>query len=172
MKRIIGIFLSIISLGLVLGLNAGSAHASTDFYYGDQHTPQVFMNDSGYGCTSSTPVIGWSFSRTSNSSIYQINQGNGYITLHFKSCGNSWCVWQYGFGGGDNLYMHTCDGSANNDLFYDTTGQSVFQLANKGNGLITGYNIGQQLKTGAYVSGQSDWINYSLSMGKQKPRPG
>lgn len=123
--------------------------------------PDAWMNDSSYGCANGTPVIGWTQETGgSNERVYFISLGNGDWTLHFQSCGNNVCIWQYGFSGYDNLYMHTCNGGANNDLYYlSSLGGGYNAYCNQGdNACVTGHVNNQQLTSQTFAGDWSSWI--------------
>jgi hypothetical protein len=155
--------------GMILKANntLAAIPTSTGWAYARNNGAQpVWMNDSQSTCNSSTPVIGWgSNARTQNMQVYFINQGNGYLTLHFNSCGNEFCVWQYGFNGTNNLYMHVCNGNNYADLlWYGQTSSGYWQIHNGGDsGYYTGSNIvGNSLTDNNYYTyGNSEWGFYS-----------
>jgi len=155
---------SLKGLHLVPIPNSGGAFALCDDPSGTN--PTLCANDSGFGCTDSTPVLGWQDVDTANEAVYLINQSNGYSNIHFQSCGNSWCIWQYGFGGSGNyLYMHTCSATANNDDFYEQSAGGIWDyVRNKGDNqfLGAGTNQGQQLYTSVNNGGYSNWAAFGV----------
>lgn len=133
----------------------------------DHGSSQYCLNDSGSKCTTGTWVVGWNDTDVANMWVYTISQGGGWYSIHFASCGNSWCVWKYTNQNNvatGQLSLAPCNSANGNDLWqFPSDGYSSL-ISNKiWQNYATCWNtIGQQCQSlNSYVYGNSDWNTYT-----------